>query len=103
MEVTVSRMEHEEFARRIDSENERLSKRISVLENGLNEIHTLTVSVEKLATNMENMVKELESQGRRLEALEDRDGEKWRNAAGYVLTAVIGIVLGAVFKAAGMR
>ena len=50
---------------------------------------SLTASVEKLALNMENMLKEQEAQGNRLEALEDRDGEKWRTMISYVGTTAV--------------
>ena len=62
----------------------------------------LATSVEKLATNMEGMVKEQERQGKRLEALEGRDGEMWRKIVGYIITAVIGIILGFIFRQIGM-
>ena len=38
---------------------------------------------------MENMAKEQERQGKRLETLEKRDGDKWRKAVEAVITAVI--------------
>ena len=62
----------------------------------------LTNSVERLATSVEDMVKEQEKQGKRLEVLEGRDGEMWRKVVGYIITAVIGIVIGFVFHQVGM-
>ena len=59
-------------------------------------------SGSKLATSIESMVKEQEKQGKRLEALEGRDGEKWRKVMGYIATAIVGIVLGYLFKRIGM-
>ena len=56
----------------------------------------LSTSVEKLALSMESMVKEQEKQGKRLEALESRDGEMWRKVVGYVVTVVVGAFLGYV-------
>ena len=44
----------------------------------------------------------MEQQGERLEALESRDGEMWRKAMAYLATAVIGAVVGYVFKQIGM-
>lgn len=101
-EEAVPRREHEEFARRIDEENDRQNHRITKLEESYREIHAISVSVEKLATNMEAMLKEMDKQGKRLSALENRDGEKWRKAVGYAVTTVIGIVLGFVFTQLGM-
>ena len=51
--------------------------------------------------SMQSMVKEQEKQGERLETLESRDGEMWRKAVGYVVTAIIGIFVGFVFTQMG--
>lgn len=101
-EEPISRREHEEFARRIDEENNRQNHRLTMLEESLTETHTLTVTVGKLAANMESMLKEMEKQGQRLSTLEARDGEKWRTVASYLITATIGIILGAVFSLIGI-
>lgn len=146
MDTPITRAEHEEFCRRMESENQRLAdedkrlgRRVSALEDTTKQMQALTTSVEKLAVNMENMIKiqaeqgnridELEQedeiaslgagierlatnvenarkaqeqQGRRLETLEARDGEKWRQVTGYIITAVISIVLGVVFAHIGI-
>ena len=54
----------------------------------MREIGALTLSVQRLAQSLESMVEEQERQGRRLQALEDRDGEKWRKLMGYIATAL---------------
>ena len=54
----------------------------------MREIGDLTLSVHTLAKSMESMVKEQEQQGKRLQALESRDGEKWRKLMGYIATAL---------------
>ena len=102
MEDAITRAEHEEFARRIDQENERQNKRLTLLEENVRQIASLTASVEKLATSMESMAKEQEKQGKRLETLEGRDGEMWRKVVGYIAAAVIGIVIGFIFTQMGM-
>lgn len=89
----VLRKEHEEFARRQDDENHRQNRRIEVLEANVQKLGELMTSVEKLATNMESMLKEQEKQGARLETLEARDGEKWREVASHIITAVVGAVV----------
>ena len=53
-------------------------------------------------TSMQSMLKEQEKQGKRLEVLEGRDGEKWRKVMGYIATAIVGVVLGYLFKKIGM-
>ena len=105
----VTRQEHEEFRRSMESENKRLEEendrqnhRLNALEETVKQVAAISTSVEKLALNMENMLKEQVSQGKRLETLEGRDGEMWRKVVGYVVTAVIGIIVGYLFKQLGM-
>jgi len=105
----ITRHEHEEFRRSMESENKRLEEendrqnhRLNALEEAVKQVAAISTSVEKLALNMENMLKEQVSQGKRLETLEGRDGEMWRKVVGYVVTAVIGIIIGYLFKQLGM-
>ena len=72
-----------------------------MLEESVSKMGALSTSVEKLAMSMQSMVKEQEKQGERLETLESRDGEMWRKAVGYVVTAIIGIFVGFVFTQMG--
>lgn len=102
MDSPITRAEHDEFARRQDEENRRQNRRIDLLEENVRQIGALTTAVEKLAVSIESMVKEQEQQGKRLEALEGRDGERWRQVTGYIITAVIGIVVGFIFTQIGM-
>lgn len=102
MDTPITRAEHEEFRRRLEEENHRQDKRIGLLEENTKQIGSLTISVEKLAQSIELMVKEQEKQGKRLEVLESRDGEQWRKAVGYAVTAIIGAVLGFVARQLGM-
>lgn len=102
MDTSISRAEHEEFAKRIEEENHRQNRRIEILEKNMQQLAALTSSVEKLAYSIEGMVKEQESQGNRLEKLESKDGEKWRSVSSYVITVIIGLVLGYIFQQAGM-
>lgn len=102
MDTTISRAEHEEFSKRIEEENHRQNRRIEILEKNVQQLAALTSSVEKLAYSIEGMVKEQESQGHRLEKLESKDGEKWRSVSSYVITVIIGLVLGYIFQQAGM-
>ncbi len=102
MDTPITRAEHEEFRRRIEEENKRQDKRIEILEENAKRIEGLNSSIEKLALNMENMLKEQLKQGKRLEVLESRDGEMWRKVVSYAITAIVGIVIGFLFKQFGM-
>ena len=50
------RHEHEEFAKGVDREQVRQNKRIADLEVTVRQINNLTLSVQKLAINMEQML-----------------------------------------------
>lgn len=102
MDNIITREEHEEFRKRMEAEDNRQNRRIEILEKTTEQIQTLTTSVEKLAMNMESMVRQMGQQGERLEALESRDGEMWRKAIAYLATAVIGAVVGYISKQIGM-
>ncbi len=98
----ITRAEHKEFCLRQDAENNRQNRRIELLEQNVREVRDLASSVEKLAVNMENMLKAQEQQASRLEVLESRDGEMWRKVTGHIVTVIIGIVLGYIFTQIGM-
>lgn len=109
MDTPITRAEHEAFSKLMESENKRLSdendrqnKRLENLENNSKQLTTLATAVEKLALSIENMAKEQASQGERLETLESRDGEKWRQVTGYVITTLISLVLGYFFAHLGI-
>ena len=99
----VGREEHTEFARRIQEEEHRQNRRIELLEESVKQNTALTLSVEKLANNMENMANEQMRQGKRLEALEGRDGYMWRTVVKYVLTTILGLVIGVVAMQIGLK
>lgn len=95
----VTRREHEEFARRIDTENNRQNKRISLLEESLQKTNALTVSIEKMAVSMENMLEEQKKQGERLEKLEKEPGDSYKQIKMSIIMAIIGAVVGAIVGA----
>lgn len=109
MDTPITRAEHEEFSRRMEAEHTRLTdedkrqnRRIDELEETVRQIGDLTASVKELAVSMKNMTKVQEQQGNDIEELKNRDGEMWRKVTGYVITAVVGIVVGFIFTQIGM-
>lgn len=100
MEDYVSRKEHEEFAKRIEDENDRQNHRIKKLEDKTEEIKQLTVSVEKIAMSTEAMAKEINAQGQRLKELEDIPGNNWSSMKSGIINAVAAAVGGGIVAAA---
>ncbi len=85
----------------MEEEDKRQNRRIDLVEKSIQQIGDIAMSVEKMAVSLQSMVKEQEQQGKRLEALESRDGEMWRKAVGYVVTALLGAVIGFALKQIG--
>lgn len=98
----ITRAEHEEFVRRMEEEHKRQNKRLDLLEKQTEQITNIAMSTKELAISAKHMAEEQREQGNRLEKLEGRDGEMWRKVVGYVITAVIGILIGFVFRQIGM-
>ena len=55
--------EHTEFAKRMDAENNRLSHRITALEETVRKINDLTVEIKEMTISLKQMANELEKQG----------------------------------------
>lgn len=98
----IGRQEHDEFVKRMEQEHKGINARIKDLEASVEKIVDLTIAVNNMANSIEAMVKEQKRQGEQIKAIESRDGERWRSVSGYVITAIIGIVIGFVFKQLGM-
>ncbi len=106
MDVSISRAEHEEFCRRMESENHRLADennrqnhRLDVLEEAMKNNSAMVANVERLAVNMENMLKVQEAQGKRLDTLEQEPGRQYKTVKAAVITSVISTLTGGVLGA----
>ena len=93
MDNYVTREVHDEFARRIDEENDRQNKRLALLEAGQAQINELVSTVKVLAVNMENMAKEQAKQGEKLSEIEGRPGKRWDVFVSCLITGVVGFLL----------
>lgn len=87
---------HEEYARRMDDEHERISHRLTAVEESVREIGRLTVSVEKMAVSMETMSKEQARMSDRLTEIEQKPVKRWDTIVSAIVTGVIGILIGLV-------
>ena len=93
---------HAEFARRMEEEHTRQNHRISDLEESVKENNKLLLTVERLVISVENMQRELKSQGEKLDEIDSQDGKKWRKVTEYIVTAILGIVIGVVASHIGL-
>ena len=95
----ITRREHEEFARRMDIENERIkdenarqNKRIAIVEESVNEFNKLVLQIEKIALSIQQMAEEISKQGERLENIESKPGKRWETLIGGIIGAIAGAV-----------
>ncbi len=109
MDNPVTHRELEQFRALMETENEMLKQendrqnhRINILEQNAREISNLATSTEKLAANMENMLKIQEQQDKRLEQIEGRDGEKWRDMLSRIGFSILSAVLAVIFARIGL-
>lgn len=96
----ITRREHEEFARRMEAENERIcdennrqNKRLSALEDSVKDINKLALNIERMTASIQSMTSEIEKQGKRLESIEQKPAKKW--------DALVFGILGAIAAAIG--
>lgn len=101
-EEFVSKEVHEEFARRIEAEDERQNKRLTKLEDAVSQMTELTVSVKELAANMANMAKEQGKFGERLEAIEAKPAQNWDRFVWAIAGALIAGIIGYTLASIGM-
>lgn len=87
---------HNEFAKRMEEEDERQNHRITDLEEHFKIVTNLVVSTEKLALSMESMAKELARQGAKLNDLEMKPAKRWDLIVSTIITGIAGAVVGIV-------
>lgn len=86
----ITRGEYEEVIKRVEAEEKRQNKRLDTLEESMSTLTELTISIEKIATNIEVMQKELARQGTRLEKIEQEPAENWKKVVWLVIAACVG-------------
>ena len=59
MDECITRTECKTCQDKYDAENDRQNHRISALEQDIKQLHSLTVSVEKMAVSLEQMAQQL--------------------------------------------
>ena len=96
MEDFIGRKEHEEFVKRIEEEIKRQNRRIELLEEYVGHMQALTISVEKMALTMENMLQEQQKQGKQIEALEGVPKKNWDSLKGGIIGALATAIGGAI-------
>lgn len=97
----LTRREHEEFAKRMDTENarrddenKRQNERLKQMEAAINKIGDLTVSVEKMAISITTMASEIKQQGERLETIEQKPAKRWNSLVDDITKLIVAALVG---------
>lgn len=98
----ITRREHEEFARRMDDEDDRQNKRLAILEDSMKKLEGLTVAIEKMSVSISTMATEIKKQGERLEAIEAKPGKRWENIVSDVIKLVVAAAVGFTLARLGL-
>lgn len=98
----ITRAEHEEFCKRVEAEDHRQNERLEILEEQTRQFTDLVLSVRELAQSVKQLAETQKVQGEKLDELENRDGEMWRKVSGYVITSIVGLVVGYLFHKLGL-
>lgn len=88
----MTRIEHIEFAKRVEAEENRQNHRIDVLEGTVKEFQRLAIGVEKLTVNLENMVKAQTDMNARLAKIEKEPADNWK----LLVSGIIGALAAAI-------
>lgn len=100
MDDFLTKAEHSEFSKRLDKEAEIINTRITALEKAVVGITQITINVERLATSMEQVVKEIEKQGKRLDAIEDTPKKRWETIVAAIIAGLVGFALNGIITGA---
>lgn len=93
-EVFVTEKVFEEYAQRVEKENQYQDERLAKLEKSYDLINNLYVSMERLASNVETMAKELTRQGNCLRDLEMKPAKKWDLVISTAISGIVGLIIG---------
>ena len=72
------------------------SRRIDELEKKVDTIQNLTLSVNKLAINMEQMLNEQKKQREDIDALKSEPGDRWKSMKRTAFTTIVSVIAGAL-------
>lgn len=88
MDDFVTRVEHLEFAKRVEEENTRQNHRLTKLEQSFDHLNRLTIAVERMAVSMDNMSGKQADMAERLRELEKEPADRWRQLKSGIIGAI---------------
>lgn len=69
----------------------------------LNELEKIYITIEKLALEMTELRKDYNEMNKKITAIEKEPADKWKNITNYVLTTIVGAVIGYILVKLGLK
>lgn len=80
----------------------RIEERVDKIEVIQEEIHNLTISVERLAMTVKTIAESQKEHDQRLDNIEGRDAKMWQDMIKTAITGIVGILIGYALKQIGI-
>ena len=95
----ISRLEHNEYVKRMEDEHRRINRRLEKCEQISVQMQDMNTNISELATNMKHLLEEQREQGKRLDKIEDEPKSMWDCVKKGVFSAIGAAVGGAIIAA----
>ena len=98
-------MEKEYIERLVETEQRSKSntKRLDSVENKVEDIHSLTIAIKEIATEVKIMREDLNKIDKRLISLEEKPSKRMDLIWGYIVSAIVGGLIGYVLLKLGLK
>lgn len=94
-----TKAEQEQYSQRMEDEHHRQNKRIETLESNYERLTELTMCVQKQTLLLDNMSKEIKSQGEKINSIINVPNKQWQRVKDKSLDTAVGIIAGAIVVA----
>lgn len=92
-----------ELLKEIEQVTKSNSKRLDNVERKVEDIHNLTISVKEIAMETKLMREDMNKIDKRVVAIEEKPNKRMDQIIGYILSALIGGVIGYVLLKLGLK
>jgi uncharacterized protein YcfJ len=87
----------------VDQRSKSNTKRLDTVESRVEDIHNLTLSISQIATEVKAMREELNKVDKRLVTLEEKPSKRMDLIWGYIVSAIIGGLIGYILLKLGLK
>lgn len=89
VEDYITRPEHDEFKKRLESEENRQNRRLEVLENRVDKLIDMQASLAVMQAGIDSISTEVKRIGTEVDAIKQEPANKWHKAVWLVIAVVL--------------